>query len=132
VALVRTNVSEERIASIIRVNVPLKGRFVQEPHGVTLPPGKFPGLRSVRGWVDTRDIVRLEGLGQLKIIMTSSEIEPETFLLVSIVSAPTTLPCAPHSGYLIRIFTRDLLSSRHLKPKMGKEEVFSELISLSL
>jgi hypothetical protein len=47
------------------------------------PPGRFLVLISVRAWVDPRDIVRLEGLGQFKNAMTSSGIEPATFLLVT-------------------------------------------------
>jgi hypothetical protein len=35
-----------------------------------LPPGRFLVLISVRGWVDPKAIVRLEGLGQLKHQMT--------------------------------------------------------------
>jgi hypothetical protein len=38
---------------------------------------------SVRGGVDPKAMVRLEGLRQLKIQMTSSEIEPATFRLVA-------------------------------------------------
>jgi hypothetical protein len=57
---------------------------------VFYPPGKFLILLSVRGWVDLRAIVLLEGLDQLKNPMTSSGFEQATFRLV--VPQPTTLP----------------------------------------
>jgi hypothetical protein len=38
------------------------------------PPGRFQVLVSVRCWVDSRAIVRMEGLGQLKNPVTSSGI----------------------------------------------------------
>jgi hypothetical protein len=46
-------------------------------------PGRFLILISVRGWVDVRAIVQLEGLGQLKNPMTSSGFEPVTFRLLA-------------------------------------------------
>jgi hypothetical protein len=45
--------------------------------GRPLPPGKFLVLISVRGCVDPRTIVLLEGFGQLKSLMTSSGIVPQ-------------------------------------------------------
>jgi hypothetical protein len=53
-------------------------RWGCQPYGHPLPPGRFLVLISVRGWVDLRVIVRLEGLGQLKNSMTSSWLEPAT------------------------------------------------------
>jgi hypothetical protein len=47
------------------------------------PPGRFLVLIYVRGWVDPRTIVWLEGLGQLKNPMTSLGIEPVTLQLVA-------------------------------------------------
>jgi hypothetical protein len=47
------------------------------------PPGKFMVLISVRGWVNPKAIVLLEGLGQLKNPVTSSGIEPLTFQFVT-------------------------------------------------
>jgi hypothetical protein len=51
--------------------------------GHPLSLGRFLVLFSVRVCVDPRTIVRLKGLGQLKNRMTSSGIEPATFLLVA-------------------------------------------------
>jgi hypothetical protein len=49
-----------------------------------LRPGRFLVLISVRGWADPRAIVRLEGLGQLKISnINSSGNEQATFRLVA-------------------------------------------------
>jgi hypothetical protein len=51
--------------------------------GRPLPPGSFLVLISVRGLVDPSVIERLEGLGQLKNPITSSEIEPAAYRLVA-------------------------------------------------
>jgi hypothetical protein len=49
-----------------------------------LPQGIFLVLITVRGLVDPRAIVRLEGLGKLKNPITSSSgLEPATFRLVA-------------------------------------------------
>jgi hypothetical protein len=51
--------------------------------GHLLPPRRFLILISVKGLIESRATVRLEGLGQLKSPMTSSAIEPATFRLVA-------------------------------------------------
>jgi hypothetical protein len=47
------------------------------------PPKRFLVLISVRGCVDPRAIVRLEGVDKLKKKSTSSGLEPATFRLVA-------------------------------------------------
>jgi hypothetical protein len=77
-----------------RLSPLLAGRF--------LPPGRFLVLISVRGWVDSRAIVRLEGLGTLKIY-TSSGTRPGDLPACRIVPEPTTLPRAPIYGWWYQI-----------------------------
>jgi hypothetical protein len=47
------------------------------------PREKFLVLISVKGCIDFRDIVQLEGLRKSTYLVGSSEIEPSTFLLVA-------------------------------------------------
>jgi hypothetical protein len=60
--------------------------------GRPLSSGRFLILISVRGWVDPRVIIRLEGLRQLKNPTVSSGIESATFWLVALFNYATACP----------------------------------------
>jgi hypothetical protein len=70
------------------------GKVVSPTRRLLFTPGRFQVLISVRGLVDPRAIVRLEGLGKLKK-STSSGTCTGDLPACSIVPEPTALPRAP-------------------------------------
>jgi hypothetical protein len=56
-------------------------------------PGRVLVLISFRGWVDPRDLMRLEVLGHLTNAITSSGIEPATFRFVAYASTNYDTAC---------------------------------------
>jgi hypothetical protein len=69
------------------------GRLRSYAPAALYPPGRFLVLISVRGWVDLRAIMRLEGW-KIDLIGTRTRDLPAC----SIVPQPTTLPRAPKSS----------------------------------
>jgi hypothetical protein len=69
--------------------------------GRLLPPGRFLVLVSVRGSVDPRAIVRLEGLGIFKKSNNLIGIRTRDLPACSIVPQPTALPRASNWVHLV-------------------------------
>jgi hypothetical protein len=70
-------------SQILRQSAHEGGKVVSPTHRPPLPHQIFLGLIYVGGWVDTRAMVRPEGLCRWKIAVTQSRIEPATFGLVA-------------------------------------------------
>jgi hypothetical protein len=68
---------------ILRQSTHAGGKVVSPTHRPPLPQEVNLVLNSVRSWVDSRAIVRPDGLCQWKILMTPSGIDPATFRFVA-------------------------------------------------
>jgi hypothetical protein len=83
--------------------------------GRFLLQGRFLVLISVRGWVDPRAIVRLEGLGKLKK-STSSGLELATFQLVATACPAVQVSvyriCRMKCGYAVQVLVYHICSMK--------------------
>jgi hypothetical protein len=68
---------------ILRHSAHEGGKAVSPTHRPPLPQEIFLVFISVRGWVDPRTIVRLEGFCEWWIPMTQSGIDPATFRFIA-------------------------------------------------
>jgi hypothetical protein len=91
--------------------------------GRFLPPGRFLVLILLRGWVDPRAIVRLEGLGQLKK-STSSGTRTGDLPACIIVPQPTTLPRAPRSDMMLVYYIFRYDTSQDIWGSGGTTRIF--------
>jgi hypothetical protein len=92
--------------------------------GRPLPPGRILVLISVRGWVDRRAIVWLEGLVELKNLMTSSGIETATFRLVASTKYATACPLDFYPEIWIKVH---FLGIRKVVANMSSVETLLEV-----
>jgi hypothetical protein len=97
---------------VSRQSVPVRSDAVSLRHPpAAFTPGRFLVLMSVRGWVDPRALVRLEGLHQVK--MPASGIEHIALRLV--------MQCLNQGKDLLGQSTEDR-ESRTINRRRGKRE----------
>jgi hypothetical protein len=91
----------------------MAARFSAPRAGRYSPPRRLLVLISIRGWVDPRAIVRLEGVGKLKK-STSSGTRTGDLPDSSVVPQPTTLPRAPVETMVKQIIFRRINSDTEM------------------